>query len=355
MKFVAGILFLISLPAFPNAQENSLTKSVSATVGLPVGQKAPTFAAQDQFGHEQSNETLEGSNGTIFLFFRSADWCPFCKAQLVDLQNAKQRFEAKGIKLAAVSYDSPAILKDFADRHNIEFSLLADPDSSLIRSFNVLNSEAKGMTKGMAHPGFFYIDSNGIVREKYFEVKDTDRFTANNVMGKLFPELSEEVHQNVGAPHLLLTIAQSNHTVVSGNRVTLTAEIELPPGVHVYSPGVVGYKPIQLVLHPSRGIETAPVSYPTSKILYLEVIKEQVPVFEGRFRITQDVTATFSKAKDGVRAVFSAGKTVSIAGELQYQACSKTICYPPTSVPVKWELKVQPLDLHRSPGEIRHK
>jgi hypothetical protein len=40
---------------------------------------------------------------------------------------------------------------------------------------------------------------------------------------------------------------------------------------------------------------------------------------------------------------------------LQYQACDKTTCYPPTSVPVKWELKVVPLDLHRSPGDIRHK
>ena len=273
----------------------------------------------------------------------------------MQLQNAKQRFEAQGIKLAAVSYDSPAILKDFADRHKIEFPLLADPDSRLIRIFNVLNAEAKGMNKGMARPGFFYIDSEGVIRDTYFEAKDTDRFTPNNVIGKLFPELTEEVSQNVEAPHLRLTLAQSDRTVVPGSRVTLTAEIELPAGVHVYSPGVAGYKPIQLVLHPSGGIEPARVTYPSSKILYLEAIKEQVPVFEGKFRISQDVTVPFSKAGDGLRAVFSAGKTVSIVGELHYQACDKTICYPPTSVPVKWELKVQPLDLHRSPGNIRHK
>ena len=42
--------------------------------GLEVGQKAPGFIAQDQFGHQQSNETLKGSNGTVLLFFRSADW-----------------------------------------------------------------------------------------------------------------------------------------------------------------------------------------------------------------------------------------------------------------------------------------
>lgn len=273
----------------------------------------------------------------------------------MQLQDAKRRFEAQGIKLAAVSYDSPAILKDFADRHKIEFPLLADPDSSLIRAFNVLNVEAKGMTKGMAHPGFFYMDSAGVIRDKYFEAKYTDRFTPSNVIAKLFPELTEEVSRNVEAPHLRLTLAQSDRTVVSGSRVTLTAEIELPPDVHVYSPGVKGYKPVQLVLHTSGGIEPAPVIYPGSKILYLDAIKERVPVFEGKFRITQDVTVTPSKAGDGIRAVFSAAKTLSITGELQYQACDKTICYPPTSTPLRWELNVQPLDLHRSPRNIRHK
>jgi peroxiredoxin len=43
-------------------------------VGLEVGQQAPAFALSDQFGHQQSNETLKGSKGTVLIFFRSADW-----------------------------------------------------------------------------------------------------------------------------------------------------------------------------------------------------------------------------------------------------------------------------------------
>jgi hypothetical protein len=273
----------------------------------------------------------------------------------VQLQAAKKRFEAQGLKLAAISYDSPAILKDFAERHGIDLPLLADPRSEIIRSFKVLNREAKGMTKGMAYPGFFYIDESGVIREKYFEANYVNRLTANNFIGKLFPELTEEVSQNVEAPHLRLNLTQSDRTVAPGSRVTLAAEIELPPDIHVYSPGVAGYKPIQLVLQPNSGIELSAATYPTSKLLYLDAIKEQVPVFEGKFRIMQDVTIPFSKAGDGIRAFLSSGKTVSIAGELQYQACSKTVCYPPTSVPVRWEFQVQPLDLERSPSGIRHR
>ena len=44
------------------------------SIGLPVGQKAPNFSLRDEFGHVQTLESLKGSNGTVLLFFRSADW-----------------------------------------------------------------------------------------------------------------------------------------------------------------------------------------------------------------------------------------------------------------------------------------
>jgi hypothetical protein len=47
---------------------------VITSFGLEVGQKAPAFSARDQFGREESLETLRGPNGTALLFFRSADW-----------------------------------------------------------------------------------------------------------------------------------------------------------------------------------------------------------------------------------------------------------------------------------------
>jgi hypothetical protein len=117
-----------------------------------------------------------------------------------------------------------------------------------------------------------------------------------------------------------------------------------------------------MVTSPSRFFCTARAdlrqrraNYPSSRTLYLEAIKERVPVFDGKFKITQDVTVSASKLGDGARALFAVGKRLSIEGELQYQACDKTVCYPPTSVPVKWELKIPPLDLTRSPKALQHK
>lgn len=44
------------------------------TIGLAVGDKAPAFSIRDQFGKVQTLDTLKGANGTVLLFFRSADW-----------------------------------------------------------------------------------------------------------------------------------------------------------------------------------------------------------------------------------------------------------------------------------------
>jgi cytochrome oxidase Cu insertion factor (SCO1/SenC/PrrC family) len=75
MRVGAAILFFLGLLAVPSGQENpNKNHTIILSVGLEIGQRAPAFTLPDQFGHEQSNETLKGSKGTVLLFFRSADW-----------------------------------------------------------------------------------------------------------------------------------------------------------------------------------------------------------------------------------------------------------------------------------------
>jgi Disulphide bond corrector protein DsbC/AhpC/TSA family len=244
-------------------------------------------------------------------------------------------------------------LKYFADRRKIEFPLLADPDSKVLRAYQVLNVEAAGQYKGMARPGYFFIDTHGVIREKFFEAKYRERLSGNNVIARLFPELGQEVQDTVEAPHLQLTVEQSDRTGFPGNNITLTAEVRLPPDVHVYAPGTKGYKPINLVIEPTAGMQLKPVVYPSSEILYLPAIKERVPVFEGTFRISQDLQV--ATAADFSNSLGAEGKTLTISGKLEYQACDSKICFLPTSVPVQWQLQVLPLDRQRAPEEIRHK
>ena len=95
--------------------------------------------------------------------------------------------------------------------------------------------------------------------------------------------------ETVAAPHLKLALEQSDPVAYPGTRVTLTTELRLPPDMHVYAPGAQGYKPIKLVIEAIPQMEFKPSEYPPSKILYLPAIKQSIPVFEGTFRITEDV------------------------------------------------------------------
>jgi hypothetical protein len=217
----------------------------------------------------------------------------------------------------------------------------------------VLNAEGTGQFKGMARPGYFFIDTKGMIREKFFEAKYRERLSGNNVIGKLFPALGDEVTDNIEAPHLNLTVEQSDRTGFPGGRLTLTAEVQLPPDVHVYAPGVQGYKSIALVMDPTPGMEFTPVNYPHAKVLYLPAIKERVPVFERKFRITQDLQ--ISSAAEFSNSLGADGKTFTIMGKFDYQACDSKICFLPTSVPVRWQLEVFPLDHVRAPEAIQHK
>lgn len=324
-----------------------------AAVGLRPGERAPDFSARDQFGKTQTLASLRGPKGTILLFYRSADWCPYCKGQLIQLQAAKARFEKEGIALAGVSYDSVEILKFFSERRKIEFPLLSDPDSKIIRAYQVLNTEAIGPNAGMARPGYFFVDPQGVIREKFFEAKYRERLTGNNVLTKLFPELGEEVTATVEAPHLKVTVEQSDRIATPGNVVTLTAEVRLPHDVHVYAPGSKGYKIVKLSVDPLPDFELRQASYPAAKILYLPAIKERVPVFENTFRIRQELKINSTAEFSG--ALGADGKKVTVKGSLDYQACDSTTCFLPDSAPLEWHLEIMPLDRQRAPEDIRHK
>ena len=75
MRIAAAILLFTGVFGLAGEQESPSTQSRPApSIGLEIGQQAPTFALPDEFGREQTNQTLKGTSGTVLVFFRSADW-----------------------------------------------------------------------------------------------------------------------------------------------------------------------------------------------------------------------------------------------------------------------------------------
>lgn len=180
LTFVVGVISVGTARAEYKAEANSI---------LRVGEKIPLLSGTDQFGKDRDLVNLTGPIGLVILFYRSADWCPYCKGQLLSLQRATPHFKEKGIGLVGVSYDSPEILKFFTDKYAITYPLLADPKSEVIERFGVLNTTATGFSKGMSYPGFVYVSPDGRAQETFFEEDYHTRYTGNGVLTKIFPEL----------------------------------------------------------------------------------------------------------------------------------------------------------------------
>ncbi len=131
-----------------------------------------------------------------------------------------------------------------------------------------------------------------------------------------------------------------------GSRIVLALEVELKPGMHVYAPGVEGgYIPIEWRMAESKGWLAHPAEYPQSKMLHMAAIGETVPVYEGHFRITRDLT--IGQAQE-LKPLLDAEGRLAVGGSFRYQACDEKECFPPQSVPLKWTFSVEQLDMQRA-------
>ena len=269
------------------------------------------------------------------------------------MENRRVQIAAQGLGLAAISYDSPAVLKAFADREHVGFPLLSDTDSKVIRSYGILNEgvEKGTFTYGIPHPGTYLLDAGGVVVAKYFEEDYRVRDTAESILFRRFG-LAGEKREAVDAKYLKFSLAGGEGALRPNQRVSLAVDIRLPRRMHVYAPGVTGYLPISLKLADSPAWTSDPVTFPAAKLMRLEAIHETVPVYEGRLQLLDTITLS---GPQQIERLLDGERMLTVAGELRYQACDDRRCYVPETVPVKWKLKVLPFDRIRAPENLRRK
>jgi len=139
--------------------------------GPAVGTRFPdSLNAQDQNGKNRSLPELLGEKGVLIAFVRSADWCPFCMRQLVDLQQRAAQFEKLGFRVVTVSVDSVELVKKFADSQQITYTMLADPAGDINKRLGIRDESYPVGTKafGVPQPGIFVLDREQKIIGKYF-------------------------------------------------------------------------------------------------------------------------------------------------------------------------------------------
>lgn len=106
----------------------------------------------------------------LVAFVRSADWCPFCMRQLIDLQHRATQLEKLGFPIVTVSVDTVPLVKKFADSHHITYTMLADPSGDINKGLGIRDESYPVGSKafGVPQPGIFVLDGNQQIIGKYF-------------------------------------------------------------------------------------------------------------------------------------------------------------------------------------------
>ena len=179
MTLMFSIMAVIATPLLANPDFD---------LGPPVNAKAPDIGTPRDFtGMPRTLQSLMGEKGLVLFFFRSADWCPFCQAQMMDLNTAVAGMESRGYKLAGISYDMPEIQKTFIERRMIHYTLLSDPKSEIIDRYKLRDPQYPpgNLAYGVPRPIIFILDRNGMIRSKLYEESYKVRPPVTAIVSKL--------------------------------------------------------------------------------------------------------------------------------------------------------------------------
>lgn len=103
---------------------------------LTAGSRAPEFTLPDQDGRDRSLTSLL-SDGPVILYFYPADFTPGCTAEACTLRDLHTDILRAGLRVVGVSPQTSDSHKRFAQKYGLQFTLLADPEKTVIRMYDV--------------------------------------------------------------------------------------------------------------------------------------------------------------------------------------------------------------------------
>ena len=102
---------------------------------LEIGMKAPEFTLSDKDGNAVSLSDFAGKK--IVLYFYPKDNTPGCTRQACAFAGAYEGFKAKDVVVIGISKDSVASHQKFAQKYDLPFILLSDPELQAIQAYGV--------------------------------------------------------------------------------------------------------------------------------------------------------------------------------------------------------------------------
>ena len=137
---------------------------------LEIGTKAPAFSLPDQNGDMHTLEEYRGKK--VILYFYPKDNTPGCTREACAFGAAHPRYEELGIPVVGISRDTVASHRKFADKYEIPFQILSDPELTAIQSYDVWQEKKLyGKVSMGVVRSTYLVDENGVIEKVWPKVK----------------------------------------------------------------------------------------------------------------------------------------------------------------------------------------
>ena len=137
---------------------------------LEIGMKAPAFTLSNKDGNTVSLSDFLGKK--VVLYFYPKDNTPGCTRQACAFAGAYEDFKSKDVVVIGISKDSVASHLKFAQKHDLPFILLSDPELQAIQAYGVWQEKKLyGKVSMGVVRSTFIIDEQGNIEKVMPKVK----------------------------------------------------------------------------------------------------------------------------------------------------------------------------------------
>jgi hypothetical protein len=230
------------------------------------------------------------------------------------------------------------VLSTFAKAYGIEYPLLADVGSNVIRDFGILNTlinPAEEEYHGIPIPGSYLVGTDGRVAGKFFHREYQVRETAATVLHAGFNlpvDPASMVHDEVHAEGVTVRAELAATELHTRQRSYVYVHLGLADGLHVYGePIPEGYVPTRVRAVATDGLVIGEPEYPATTPFSIEGLTEEFHVFGGDVKIALPITSEIREVG-----------TAAIDVEVSYEACTDQMCYLPRTDKLHIEVATAP-------------
>lgn len=139
---------------------------------LEPGDKAPAFSLLDDTGTTVKLSDYKGKR--VLLYAYPAAMTPGCTKQACDFRDNLKAFAKQDLVIIGISPDKPEKLAKFRQRDDLTFTLVSDPDKSVLASYGAFGEKMMyGKTVTGVIRSTFLIDAKGTIEHAFYNVKAT--------------------------------------------------------------------------------------------------------------------------------------------------------------------------------------